>query len=234
MVTKTNKSKIQHKKSTPLREKMMDRLQSARFRYLNEELYTKDSSGAVKLFEEDPDAFTAYHEGYRQQVRKWPMNPLSKIIIAVKMMPVNAVVADFGCGDAELSKNVKQTVHSFDLIAANDRVTACDMAHVPLGKHTVDVAVFCLSLMGTNLQDYLIEANRVLKVGGTLLIAEVASRFDKVADFLTGVNRYGFTTIHTDFAHNLFYLMHFEKQRDVKNRKTLPILTLNPCIYKKR
>lgn len=36
---------------------------------------------------------------------------------------------------------------------------------VPLAAKSVDVAVFCLALMGTNLQEILEEANRVLKPG---------------------------------------------------------------------
>lgn len=36
---------------------------------------------------------------------------------------------------------------------------------VPLEDESVDVAVFCLSLMGTNIRDFLEEANRVLKPG---------------------------------------------------------------------
>lgn len=64
-----------------------------------------------------------------------------------------------------MAKSVEQTVHSFDLVAIDDTVVACDMANVPLGDASVDVAVFCLSLMGTNLQDYILEANRVLKIG---------------------------------------------------------------------
>lgn len=36
---------------------------------------------------------------------------------------------------------------------------------VPLEAESVDVAVFCLALMGTNLQEILGEANRVLKLG---------------------------------------------------------------------
>lgn len=36
---------------------------------------------------------------------------------------------------------------------------------VPLEDASVDVAVFCLSLMGTNIRDFLEEANRVLKPG---------------------------------------------------------------------
>lgn len=40
------------------------------------------------------------------------------------------MVADFGCGDAKLARSVPQKVHSFDLVALNDSVTACDMSHV--------------------------------------------------------------------------------------------------------
>ncbi len=40
------------------------------------------------------------------------------------------IVADMGCGEARLAKSVKQKVYSFDLVAINKRVTACDMANV--------------------------------------------------------------------------------------------------------
>lgn len=33
-------------------------------------------------------------------------------------------------GSAHTARRVQHKVHSFDLVAANDRVTACDMAHV--------------------------------------------------------------------------------------------------------
>lgn len=105
------------------------------------------------------------------------------------------MVADFGCGDCKIARNVKNKVHSFDLAAVCELVTVCDMAkvsgflsclliwpatlsnceeirhtrsslvQVPLGDASVDIAVFCLSLMGTNLADFLAEANRVLKMG---------------------------------------------------------------------
>lgn len=71
-----------------------------------------------------------------------------------------------GCGEASLAQRVPQShVRSIDLVAANDRVTACDMAHTTLAAASVDVVVFCLSLMGTNLKDFMIEANRILKQG---------------------------------------------------------------------
>lgn len=70
-----------------------------------------------------------------------------------------------GCGEAKLSKSVPQLVRSFDLVAAVPGVEACDITRTPLLASSMDVTVYCLALMGTDLTAYLIEANRVLKLG---------------------------------------------------------------------
>ena len=111
----------------------------------------------------DQDAFRAYHDGFQQQVTKWPLNPLDVIIDYIKKRPASLVVADFGCGEARLAQSVKNKVHSFDLAKTNDLVTVCDMRHVPLEAESCDIVVFCLSLMGTNVVEFLCEAHRVLK-----------------------------------------------------------------------
>uniref|UniRef100_A0A1E1W912 Ribosomal RNA-processing protein 8 n=1 Tax=Pectinophora gossypiella TaxID=13191 RepID=A0A1E1W912_PECGO len=67
-------------KGDKLRERMMDRLKAAQFRYLNEKLYTSSGNEAQKIFQSDPKAFRTYHQGYQQQVKKWPVNPLDVII----------------------------------------------------------------------------------------------------------------------------------------------------------
>ena len=41
-------------------------------------------------------------------------------------------------------------MHGFDLVATAPGVTACNMADVPLGDGSVDAAIFCLALMGTD------------------------------------------------------------------------------------
>lgn len=116
----------------------------------------------------------------------------------MKTLPEDIVVADCGCGDARLAKSVPQTkVYSFDLVSVNDVVTKADIAHLPLGESCVDVCVFCLSLMGVNYGDFLNEAWRVLKVGGKMIVVEVASRFESynAASFRKGVSKMGFREI---------------------------------------
>lgn len=50
------------------------------------------------------------------------------------------------------------------------------MADLPLGYASLDAAVFCLSLMGTDYGSFVAEAARVLRPGGWLWVAEVQSR----------------------------------------------------------
>ena len=100
-------------------------------------------------------------------------------------------IADFGCGEGKLHLKLLEAghkaemLHSFDAgkMEGSDHVTQCDIAKVPLPSGSVDVVVFCLSLMGTNFPAFLREANRVLRPGGTVFIAEVLSRFENVDNF---------------------------------------------------
>ena len=114
--------------------------------------YSTTSDNAFAFYKKAPENWRVYHHGYRSQVKSWPKNPLYVIADVLRAHP-GWVVGDFGCGDAELSTLLPQNkVHSFDLVAANDNVVACDMKRVPLKASTLDAAVYCLSLMGTNVK----------------------------------------------------------------------------------
>jgi ribosomal RNA-processing protein 8 len=162
-----------------LQQKFARQLGGGTFRQLNEQLYTSTGAQAAALMRREPHLFAAYHAGYADQVRRWPANPLDCVLAFLRTQPVGVVVADLGCGAARLAAETPQSVvHSFDLVAANERVVACDIARTPLGDSAVDVAVFCLSLMGTNYGEFLVEARRIVRPGGYVLVAEVASRFE--------------------------------------------------------
>ncbi|XP_045204422.2 uncharacterized protein NMB1333-like [Mercenaria mercenaria] len=220
-------------KAKTLLEKSRERLNAARFRYLNEQLYITTGQEAFTMFKNDDVAFSVYHEGFQSQVEKWPTNPIDVIIEKLQAKPKHLILADFGCGDAKLARSVPNKVHSFDLVALNDHVTVCDMSKVPVKDGTVDIAVFCLSLMGTNLTSYLQEANRVLKNNGTLMIAEVTSRFHSIGGFVLKVEKMGFKIKQQDTDNKMFVMMEFKKTADFKDRNVEDI-ELKPCVYKKR
>ncbi|VDN18686.1 unnamed protein product [Gongylonema pulchrum] len=146
----------------------LEELNSSIFRYVNEQLCKMTGDEAAGFFRNDPHAFKIYHRGYQKQSKLWSYNPVSSIIHWLRSLAWSGlVIADMGCGDAKISKAMSSlaTVHSFDLVAANERVTVCNMAKVPLESGSVDIVVFCLSLMGTDLHEYFREANRLLKNG---------------------------------------------------------------------
>ncbi|XP_075222945.1 ribosomal RNA-processing protein 8 isoform X1 [Lycorma delicatula] len=236
-----SKTKLKHRsQNLSLRERMLEKLKAAKFRFLNEQLYTSDGNDMQLLFKKDLKTYVDYHEGFRQQVAQWPINPVDIIIktLMKKLKSSKLTIADFGCGEAKISASLEglAKVYSFDLIALNNRVTQCDMSHTQLQSSSVDIAVFCLSLMGTNLSGYIMEANRVLKDGGLLKIAEVESRFQNVDDFVRTIERFGFKSTSYDSSHQLFYFFNFKKISNVnkKRKNKLPELNLKPCLYKKR
>ncbi len=91
--------------------------------------------------------------------------PIAGFASCCRRLPSSLVVADLGCGEAKIARTVPNTVHSFDLHAANELITACDIAHTPLPDSSVNVAVFCLSLMGTNYMDFVVVRRRAARCG---------------------------------------------------------------------
>lgn len=71
-------------KLTPMQAAMRQKLISARFRHLNETLYTEPSSKALDLFDQNPEMFEDYHSGFRQQVTTWPSNPVDTFIATIR------------------------------------------------------------------------------------------------------------------------------------------------------
>ena len=233
-------------KSSSLLDKYKKKLEGAKFRLLNESLYTGEKSETGLSQSE----FEIYHQGFSTQVSKWPTNPVD-VIIADYLRPMKRklTVGDFGCGDAKIAATVggAHKVHSYDLVAVNDMVEACDIAKdgVPLPEESLDMVIFSLSLMGEEVSSYIKEARRVLKNDGLLIIAEVKSRFSDEGEttpeamekglkrFASGLRGYGFSVLDTDSTSNtMFVLMRAKKQKGEFDHG--PKIPLKSCEYKRR
>jgi ribosomal RNA-processing protein 8 len=98
-------------------------------------------------------------------------------------------IADLGCGDGQIARSLTPSakklnikLHSYDLQSPDPLITKADISNLPLEDGSVDVAIFCLSLMGTNWVSFVEEAWRVLRGDGKgeCWVSEVKSRFGKV------------------------------------------------------
>ena len=211
-------------------------LEGARFRWLNESLYTESSVTSFDLFQRDPALFTAYHNGFRSQTLSWPVSPVQECCAFIRATLVpGSVIGDFGCGDADIAKTIGDVmkVHSFDLVSTNPLVTACKIAHVPLENNSLDMAVFSLSLMGTDWPSFIAEAaNRCLKIGGILYIAEVQSR---VVDFDAFKKLFAskFDVLRAENVKEKYFVKLILKKRG-NIPQILDANLLKPCMYKRR
>jgi len=223
---------------------------------INETLYKSPSREAHEIMR-DSRAFEEYHVGFRQQVQSWPTNPVEHYVSVLSKYPVRTLIADLGCGDAKLAKTLLPLglkVLSYDLVSDDAFVVEVDVcARIPLpgsegvedektnGEgHIVDVVVCALSLMGTNWPNCLREAWRILKPNGELLIAEVASRFTSVDQFLSLIGLIGFKLKSKDESNTHFTLFEFRKipRQKTGEKDWTKVLSkasvLKPCEYKRR
>ena len=145
-------------------------------------------------------------------------------------------LADLGCGEAYLAQNLKQKVFSFDLIKKNEFITKCDLMNIPLPDDCIDIAIFCLSLMGTNYLDFIVESKRILKNKGLLIVCEISSRIVSVDQFINMFNNLGFKIRKKLSIKNYFTLFIFRLNNKNLNKfqENSNYDILKPCLYKKR
>lgn len=158
------------------------------------------------------------------------------------------IIGDMGCGEAALAQAIVPkhspdiVVHSFDFVALNPRVTVANIRTLPLERHKLDLAVYCLSLMGSDYVTFIREAFRVVRPGGELWLAEVNSRITNTKHLIELFSTCGFRKIKVvPFTH--FTLISFRRLEDLdkghpSEKRRVDIAKyencLAPCAYKKR
>lgn len=163
----------------PLNPKQFEknRNQLGDFSEMNKRWSVTRSDNTYERLKKDPSEWYYYHTLYSEKRKTWLEIPYMEIAKKINVRP-DWVVGDFGCGENLLSKEIKNKVHAFDHVAIDDTVYACDIKSVPIEDGILDVAVFSLSLMGSNHTDYFKEAYRTLKTYGNIFVCEPASKWE--------------------------------------------------------
>jgi hypothetical protein len=176
------------------------------FATLNNRWSTSNSETVHTRLRKDPAEWFLYHTLYREARESWPEVPALRIAKDLKAR-TDLRVGDFGCGECLLRDALPDhDVVSFDHVAVDDTVIACDMAHIPIEDGSLGAAVFSLSLMGRNFREYLAEAHRVLQPFGLLFVAEPARKWEDPVRLEKAIHDAGFELLPTTRRGDFLYL----------------------------
>jgi superfamily II DNA or RNA helicase len=149
------------------------------------------SNNLAQYFKENPNDFIEYHRVRYECFKTFEDKdiPCNRIIEELKKFKTKKTkqVVDMGCGTAQISEYFKEDVRfeftNYDHVAINNTVQVCDISHMPLQDDSVDICIMSLALWGTNSEEYIQEAFRVLDSQGTLYIIDSTKRWSEKDEF---------------------------------------------------
>ena len=178
------------------------------FSQMNKTWSISNSKTNFERIKNNPKEWYTYHTLYSKARKDWPVIPYKEIAKKINRGDESLIVADLGCGEKLLSKEIKnKKILSFDLHPIDKTVTQADISNVPLIDKSVNIAVLSLALMGSNYLDYLDEAYRILKPLGMLYIAEPKKKGERIEEeLLAHLKKIGFTVFRNEFISNHLYI----------------------------
>jgi SAM-dependent methyltransferase len=169
---------------------------------LHKEYKTLRSDNLATKFSEHPQLWHEYHKVAEANEASFPDGqvPYQRVISFLKTYfstfhpKKQKTIVDMGCGTARIHQAFADrpnlTFYNLDHVACDERVTVADIAHTSLEDGDADVAILCLAMWGSNKEEYLTEAFRLLDPNGRLIIVEPSKRW---MDEETGQHRLRYT-----------------------------------------
>ena len=153
---------------------------------LHQKYKTMNSQNLHNHFQENKNDWESYHKISKENEKSFPEEeiPRNRIINKLENLPGKKKkdVVDLGCGYAEISQNFKDnkrfSFKNFDHVSYNEDVISKDIKDTELDDSSIDIAIMCLSMWGSNCKDYLKEVYRILDTGGTLYMVEPYKRWN--------------------------------------------------------
>ncbi|EED43845.1 SAM-dependent methyltransferase [Enterocytozoon bieneusi H348] len=121
----------------------------------------------------------------------------------------------------------------FDKYPINKNIIQADIESIPRQCKTFNIVVCCLSMIKNDISNIIKEVNRILKIKGIFLFAELKSRIKNISIFTNNIKKYGFKVKNINSQNKCFIICKFEKIHDIEKKK-LQSLKLNNYLYKKK
>jgi hypothetical protein len=153
---------------------------------LHKEYKTLHSSNLHVRFQSNRPEWREYHsisekneESFGEEV---PYKRVIQYIDDCYKNKKSRTIADLGCGMARVSKALvhrkELSFINIDHVACDQTVKEGDIAQTGLEEGEVDLAILCLAMWGSNCEEYLTEAYRILDTQGRLLVIEPSKRWE--------------------------------------------------------
>jgi hypothetical protein len=147
------------------------------------------SKNLATLFKSTPQVWHAYHKTSETNEQSFDNDaiPRNRIIQELQNIKNNSknpkMVVDMGCGKAHISRYFKNDkrfeFRNYDHVSCSEDVVSCDISSIGLDDNSVDYCILSLAMWGSNCQEYIIEAYRMLVTGGRLYIIEPTKRWSE-------------------------------------------------------
>jgi superfamily II DNA or RNA helicase/uncharacterized protein YeaC (DUF1315 family) len=154
---------------------------------LHQRYKTLNSQNLQNEFKENPELWNQYHEIAEENEKSFheqdiPRNRIIQELDKINVKRTKSVV-DMGCGKGQISQYFKDDSRfsfiNYDHISSHDTIISCDISQMPLESDSIEMCILCLAMWGSNCNDYVKEAHRILESGGKLYIIEATRRWSE-------------------------------------------------------
>ena len=157
---------------------------------LHQRYKTMKSENLKNEFTENPDLWHNYHAISEENEASFPDDglPRNRVIQELDKLKTRRTkcVVDMGCGKAQIAKYFKDDTRfkftNYDHISSGDMVQSCDISNTPLEDNNTEICILSLAMWGSNCEEYIEEASRILESNGELYIIEPTKRWSEKDD----------------------------------------------------
>jgi superfamily II DNA or RNA helicase len=146
---------------------------------------TMRSNNLGQHFKSNRDEFIEYHRVRNENLKAFELcdQPHMRIIAELDKIKTKRRkhVVDMGCGLARIAEHFKDDTRfeftNYDHVSTSENITECDISQMPLEDNSIEICIMSMAMWGSNCNEYIMEAYRVLETGMKLYIIDSTKRW---------------------------------------------------------